>query len=473
MEDPATIFRTRGRNTAQVRNTRHRRRRQSDEQEWARVWQSIRSNTGIDLDFPFETPDEEQLNAARRARDDLEQRARVAAEQGAGERFRRAAETLLESRAQRHRVLVKPEPESQEEIRAWNAFEKAKMAARPGEGTPPNRRKRKSPSASPVEEATPAEPERTLKRPRTRKTQPTGEASTSSLANGPPNGEEITPAPAGPSQSNFEPLVNGSVQADSATAPITNGITPQVATDDPQTATNNMQPANGAQPSFLQSLLKEVETNASADEGPPNQIELAPFIDRASSPQSPQLSSPGASPPLSAQATPRAGTPPPLTLARESPPLASSIVPIYPAAPEFPPFSPADPDGNNNERRNRHNRPSHRSPETSPHRSHNASPTRASMSYSTKSEIQRMVTAVLKPRYRNQELTKDEYTDINRDVSRLLYDKVGDAAGLTEASTRERWQKLAEDEVETAIKGRRAQPITPTAEPAAAAVAGT
>jgi len=84
------------------------------------------------------------------------------------------------------------------------------------------------------------------------------------------------------------------------------------------------------------------------------------------------------------------------------------------------------------------------------------------MSYSTKSEIQRMVKAALKPLYQKQEVSKDEYTDINRDVSRLLYDKVGDAGELADQTNRERWQKVASDEVESAVKALRAAQVVPT-----------
>lgn len=68
-----------------------------------------------------------------------------------------------------------------------------------------------------------------------------------------------------------------------------------------------------------------------------------------------------------------------------------------------------------------------------------------------------MVTVALKPRYLKKEVTKDEYTNINRDVSRLLYDKVGTsgAAALADHETREKWQKLAESEVEAAVKALR------------------
>jgi hypothetical protein len=79
------------------------------------------------------------------------------------------------------------------------------------------------------------------------------------------------------------------------------------------------------------------------------------------------------------------------------------------------------------------------------------------MSYSTKSEIQRMVKAVLGPRYREGEINKDQYTDINREVSRMLYERVGDAEGLVDQQEREKWQEVASEGVEQAILTIRTQ----------------
>ena len=70
-----------------------------------------------------------------------------------------------------------------------------------------------------------------------------------------------------------------------------------------------------------------------------------------------------------------------------------------------------------------------------------------------------MVSAALKPLYLKQEVTKDEYTDINRDVSRMLYDRVGDAGALADHRTREMWQKVASDEVDSAVRALRAETV--------------
>lgn len=63
-----------------------------------------------------------------------------------------------------------------------------------------------------------------------------------------------------------------------------------------------------------------------------------------------------------------------------------------------------------------------------------------------------MVKLALAPRYRGKEIDKNQYTDINRDVSRRMYDMIGDATALADATERGKWQRVAEDEVSLAIK---------------------
>lgn len=62
-----------------------------------------------------------------------------------------------------------------------------------------------------------------------------------------------------------------------------------------------------------------------------------------------------------------------------------------------------------------------------------------------------MVKLALGTRYRDKEITKDQYTDINRDVSRKLYDMVKDVGELADKEQRERWQSVADDEVKKAV----------------------
>jgi hypothetical protein len=82
------------------------------------------------------------------------------------------------------------------------------------------------------------------------------------------------------------------------------------------------------------------------------------------------------------------------------------------------------------------------------------------MSYSAKEEIQRMVKLALRPRYVDKTINKDQYTDINRDISRKMYDLVGDASALADQGARERWQGMAADEVQKAITSLTVQAAT-------------
>jgi len=73
------------------------------------------------------------------------------------------------------------------------------------------------------------------------------------------------------------------------------------------------------------------------------------------------------------------------------------------------------------------------------------------MPFATKADLQRMVTAALKPHYQSNVVSKDQYTDINRNVSRMLYDKVGET-GNVDGEERESWERLASDEVAKAVR---------------------
>ena len=62
-----------------------------------------------------------------------------------------------------------------------------------------------------------------------------------------------------------------------------------------------------------------------------------------------------------------------------------------------------------------------------------------------------MVKEALKVPYQNKLVSKDEYTDINRSISRMLYDKIGDEEKLN-SDSREIWQQFAKDEVDKALR---------------------
>lgn len=78
------------------------------------------------------------------------------------------------------------------------------------------------------------------------------------------------------------------------------------------------------------------------------------------------------------------------------------------------------------------------------------------MSLTAKEDVQKLVSAALKPHYHDQTITKDEYTTINRDVSRMLYDKIGDFETL-DVDGRAQWEKVAGDEVTKAVNALKAQ----------------
>ncbi|KAI9801086.1 MAG: hypothetical protein M1833_002954 [Piccolia ochrophora] len=423
-----------------------RRRLRSNDQvnatRWARVWQSVWDRLNLDLDFPYDDDqgiaqyrrDQHAHESEQRDFQEWERRFEVAQRQGGNaSRFRETKPALLNARAQRGRRTASP-PESQEELRAWNAFEKAKEI----DTAAPIKRKRKSRSAttSPAEPGPSNEPERKLKRPRTRRTLEVPELTSDGLPE--------------PSTIKHEAPINNLSQKQGA----------KVNPDGQATA-----------PSFLQSLLKEVETSAASDE---NQTRLRPTPLSTNTPSvdhtSPRaLSSPGSSPTSSSHPSPRAlsATPPPPSSTRPvSPllPLTSRVEPIFPA-PEFSPSRSPPPQSNPSKSLAGQNhtqihdrqraRAQHRSsPPNGSSRSEDSSPTRATMSLAAKADIEKMVRAALKPLYHSQDVSKDEYTTVNRNVSRMLYDRVGDVNCLDQEA-REGWERLATQEVHKAVQALR------------------
>ncbi|CAG5178405.1 uncharacterized protein ALTATR162_LOCUS8684 [Alternaria atra] len=416
--------------------------------EWVGVWQSVWDRLQFDIEFPFDEEEQSENQSDVTRRDDIrwEQRMRVARRAGAGNRFQAATDNIVTGRRRNSNVITRPtnrtlhreppktpkDPESQEELRAWNQFEKAREQLAQADAPPApsvastssrRGRKRKSIDSS-FADSEPREqkPERKLKRPRTRMHLDNGESSSAAARR---NTVTNTHAPAAASSPPAAPTGETSTPA----------------------------------PGFLQSLLQEVEVDRFAERDKeiaapqPRRI----IVERACSPQH---SSPGLSPVY--QKPPGMTTPPPLNLTR----IASPVQKDQQLSPTYSPYSPADDD------RPGRRRLAHRSVGlSSPPRSKDSSPSRPALSYSTKAELQRMVTAVLKPIYLKKEVTKEEYTDVNRDVSRLLYEKVGEAGAdaLADQDTREKWQKMATHEVDVAVKALRAggPALSPSAEDSA------
>lgn len=436
------------------RRTRGQRRRyrQQDrvhEQSWNRVWQSVWDSINLDLDFPFDDEEATAVHIRRqRQRNDhdrrqyqaWQRRAEIAEIQGGANRFRDNTQQLLEDN-DGVETRGRPRPgtpprETADELRAWAAFDRAReihsdpVAART--------RKRKSATASPVEPQ-PAPSERRIKRPRVRRQLEVSEASDS--------GESSSRRQGSPSR--------------------------------------RQQTDGSSGPSFLQSLLKEVQVSST-----PNQRDSPYFpVPHPHTPSnehnSPTPSSPLLSPVPSHPSSPRPGsaTPPPLPahFARPGSPtgLSSSIQPIFPQLEDGharPPPSDSSPvpassqaeaitrtvNGNvahlESERElpvgvRRLPRSAHQhSPPQSRPRSNETSPARQQLSLSAKQDIQKMVSAALKPYYNEGKVDKDDYTLINRDVSRMMYERVGvDGIDALQSTDKQQLETDVKDQVQKAV----------------------
>jgi hypothetical protein len=406
---------------------------------WARLWRSVASRTGIDLDHPFD--EEEELSP----QDLRQQRAQRQEFREWQRRFQVAGRVAGASAANRFRELApppqsarQPQPESQEEIRAWNAFEKARLIQVDEQGR--GRRKRRSHDSSPELEAPPM-PERKRKRPRVLRIQDT----------------DLTDSTVGePSRPTRQERPVSVSRA-------------QPAADD-----------GAPGPTFLQSLLDEVESGTIAhpqvQENYDTNGEYFPYgMDRGSSPDG--------SPCASSRASPRAMTPPP----RPNSPtlLTTRIEPVFPPPPEFRPNSPTVEDSVERARSRQRASIARQSPGSSPVRqsslpvpsassprpepsspklttaiaveppgaaspAESSSKTPSSLDLKTKTEIQALVKAALKPRYNANEINSNQYTEINREVSRKLYEVIGTEDSFCES--KEKWQSYAEQEVKSAVQ---------------------
>ena len=237
------------------------RTRRNNEAIWARVWQEVSRRLDLDLDFPFDDEiGDQRTEEQRREFARWQRRFEVANSQGAANTLRGIANARLQS----SEPALQPEPESQEELRAWNAFDKA----RESQDAPASiRRRKRKRTASPASSHGPESVEQQQqKRPRLRR--------------------------------------------------------PRVATEQPQDAeSSHAVERSGGGPTFLSSLLHEVESKPISAGSPGTS-------DYHNGQLSPRDSSPGGSSPSSGYATPRAlsVTPPPQRPI--SPPLSSTIIPL-------------------------------------------------------------------------------------------------------------------------------------------------
>ncbi|KAJ5811459.1 hypothetical protein N7474_007760 [Penicillium riverlandense] len=412
-------------NERRSRRTRAQRRQSQNRTQlnsvhWARVWQSVWDHLNLDLDFPFDDDRSAERLLQQQRREEANQREfrawqrrfEVAERQGGNNRFRDTASLFdIEAppRPSRPRVPREPtpEPESVEEMRAWNAFERAREI----ENNPnASSRKRKEPTLSPSPE--PTEPQRKLKRPRTRRPQELA-------AMAQQNGESSRAASS-----------NARVNAE----------------DHP------------GEPSFLSSLLKEVQ-DASTSSRTNSHGPSAPSSTVPTDHATPGPSSPSISPPSSSHSSPHlASTTPPPFRGRPISPIRLSS-PLESASPPFSPEvsfsgSPTSPQSATDNTPATTRVPRSRVPQRAIHLAHSRSPDtsphRPGPSLSVKSDIQKMVGTALKPHYKRKLVSKDQYTDINRSISRMLYERVGEIESL-EPDSRDDLDRAAKFEVQRAI----------------------
>ncbi|KAM4054669.1 PHD-finger domain-containing protein [Hirsutella rhossiliensis] len=378
-------------------------RRQARNAEWQGAWGQFSGRffemSDLDLDNHDDDEDLEQYRLFQqhdqRELQRWQQRVNIAHRLGARAEFANSIPPQISERLQ---PPPQPVEETREERRAWGAFDRAREAdSRNGSGGPRKRRNR-SVTASPSEPV--PEPERKLKRPRTRRL---------------PN--QVRPANGLSSRNGLGRVEN--------------------------------------EPPLVSSLLKELEPNAPSEDETPVLV-----TNRRSQPEA---SSPAISPSPSNHSSPRALslTPPPLprTNGREASPtlsLSTHIEPRYPPANYSPNRATSDHSDSETRRGRAEVRPLElrqprpRRPRPTQSRAEEMSPTRLAMTHEEKKSINAIVKGALRPHWRAQKLTTEQYEAINRAISRKLYDEVKDASALDE-ETRQSWEKRATQEVAEAV----------------------
>ncbi|KAK1780934.1 hypothetical protein QBC45DRAFT_371336 [Copromyces sp. CBS 386.78] len=426
---------------------RARIRARSDEWQgaWGRIAGRVWDALSLDLDYQDDGDDDgtlEDLENYRRSQrlreqerlehERWQQRLMIATRLGARDVFTTNMPSVFQSRY----VPREPSPQqTREEERAWGAFEMAR-----GNQDGSTSRKRKSRSISGEVEASNHEPERKLKRPRTRRLHTIQ------------NGEQSTSAANQPTSSTT--------------------AAPSASTE--------------AAPSFLSSLLKEVEMSTPTDEDGFQELPELPIpgsIDTGS--------------PVPTYVSPRATTPPMVMSRPSSPGLSSYLAPVYAPA-NFSLNRSTSPTAKTSRSSSPNNRPRSRtSPESSdteqprgrsrqqtgsasaggpsssgsitvqaslarrphpnaPHRSSETSPSRPALPLDVKQSINSIVRGALRPHWHSQKITAEQYEAINRDVSRKLYEEVKDPAMDLGEELKQSWEKIAAKEVTRAVEHLKA-----------------
>jgi hypothetical protein len=450
------------RTQASMRRARQRARSDDWQGAWGRITGRVWDAIELDLDYQGDEDSEvlEGLHRSRQLRErEREEHERWQQRLNIIERLG-ARDAFLNNFSRR---IERPPPtqETREEQLAWGALEKARDVES-------RKRKSRSATAEPHEEPHP-EPERKLKRPRTRRVLPQ-------------NGESSASAARDPGPSNRPQQGSSSASADEA-----------------------------APPSFLSSLLKEVEMSTPSDEDSLVQMfGPIPGANDAPSPARSPAHSHGSITP------PNRSSSPVMTL-------SSHIAPIYAASCYSPTrglslesveglrsTSPrnaaqrdrqSSPETSDSEHRGRRPRPPGgqqlatlelRQPQprrtqsatsalsnnnhNSHNRSHNTSPERRAnpgpaaapgtapaapappppnpLTRELKESITKIVRGVLKPYWHAKQLTAEQYETINRDISRKIYEEVKEPE-ISEDVQRG-WERMAGVEVARAVASLRA-----------------
>ncbi len=469
------------RTQASMRRARQRARSDNWQGAWGRITGRVWDALELDLDYEDEDDSTvfEGLQRSRQLRERereeherWQQRLNIASRLGARDVFLANMGRRIER--------PQPTPQTREERIAWGDLDKARDIES-------RKRKSRSATAEPNEEQH-HEPERKLKRPRTRRLPPhtshNGESSSSAAQ---------APAPAARPEQQQQPPQNQQAQRQSGSA---------------------ASPSAEAPPSFLSSLLKEVEMSAGTDEETLRQLfGPIPSVNDAPSPaRSPAQSHGSITPP------PNRSSSPVMTL-------SSHIAPIY-AAPSYLPTrglsletveelrSPpahkpgpsreqSSPENSDSEHRGRRRPPPQqqanqhgllelrqpqpqrggrprvlpRSHDTSPARhsntttntTTNASPNttnsasspnnhapNSALTLEMKESISKIVRGALKPHWRSKTLTAEQYEAINRDISRKIYEEVRGPVVEVSEDVQSGWERLAVREVARAVAGLRA-----------------
>lgn len=438
-----------------TRGQQRRARRQAREDDWQGPWGHFthRLFDLSDLDLDNVDDEDEDLGQFRRYQqldrrelDRWRQRYAIARRLGARDEFVQQIPPQISEHLQSDPEPPQPPAESQDERRAWGAFERARDAEVASSNTNSRKRKARSDTGSPSEPM--PEPERKLKRPRTRRL--------------PTQFEAASHFPAGPSSSR---AANGTVRSPGQSTEVTGGP-------------------------LVSALLKELEPHTPTDDENPITI-FGWRVAEATSPARSPAGSPAMSPTSSVLGSPRALslTPPPLPSfgGRPGSPtlsLSTHIEPRYPPAN----YSPTRNRGSHSDsessaqrlRRRKERRaepkaepepeskdkfpesrplelrqPRPRRPSEIAPRSEEQMSLRLTMTPEEKKSINDIVKTALKPHWRAQKLTTEQYSIINRDISRKLYDEVKDAISLDE-ETRRKWETRASQEVAQAVASLQA-----------------